>query len=345
MPATNARKKRQAEKRAADEAREELEEQLLASKATADAEAAAEAAAAAAAVAAAAASDTATPASNKDERPASDMRTFAAFKCLDDDLLSGIQTMKFDTPTPIQQSVIRDAVGGRDILAAAVSGSGKTAAFAIPIIQRILDKRRVGSKGKDDDETSSSSSSSTSSPSSSSSSSKKKDEKSKTTFQATRAIVLSPTRELATQIGAQIEGLVSRIGGTKGNKGSKNDKAGGITCGVVFGGGSLKPQRLMFKKHTDIIVACPGRLLELMEAHPKQCGLRHLSMLVIDEADKMLDMGFIPTVRSIAALLPEHKRQRQTLLFRCVVQRHVTSSHFVLHLLFFLLLLYCCSGS
>ena len=180
--------------------------------------------------------------------------SFAALN-LHSTLLRAVDTLGFTTPTPIQRDAIPPARAGRDVLACAMTGSGKTAAFLQPIIERLMDKPRG----------------------------------------VTRALVIAPTRELAAQIEADLRDL-ARFTSVRG--------------ATVFGGVSMSPQQSAFRRGIDVIVATPGRLLDHMQ-HP-YVRLDALEVLVLDEADRMLDMGFLPDIRRILGRLP---RERQTLLF------------------------------
>jgi ATP-dependent RNA helicase RhlE len=180
--------------------------------------------------------------------------SFAALN-LHPTLLRAVDTLGFTTPTPIQRDAIPPARAGRDVLACAMTGSGKTAAFLLPIIERLMVKPRG----------------------------------------VTRALVIAPTRELAAQIEADLRDL-ARFTPVRG--------------ATVFGGVSMSPQQSAFRRGIDVIVATPGRLLDHMQ-HP-YVRLDALEVLVLDEADRMLDMGFLPDIRRILGRLP---RDRQTLLF------------------------------
>ena len=170
-------------------------------------------------------------------------------------LASSVRRMGFDRPTPIQEAAIPPALEGRDILASAETGSGKTAAFLLPIMDRLLSKQRG----------------------------------------ATRALVLAPTRELVAQIADHFKQLAA---GTR------------LTCAAVHGGVGMAGQERAFRKGVDVIVACPGRLLDHMRRpHASLADLEHL---VLDEADRMLDMGFLPDIRRVLAAIPA---DRQTLFF------------------------------
>ena len=174
------------------------------------------------------------------------MTKFSSF-ALHRDLLRGVADMGFTTATPIQKDAIPPALEGRDILACAMTGSGKTAAFVLPILHQLLGKKRG----------------------------------------TTRALVLTPTRELAAQIAEHLE-LMAAHTPLKG--------------AAVFGGVGMKPQEDAFRRGVDVIVATPGRLLDHFQ-YP-YAKLSGLEILVVDEADRMLDMGFLPDVRRILKHLP-----------------------------------------
>jgi len=182
---------------------------------------------------------------------------------LDPALLRGIQDLGFIEPTPIQAKALPPALDGRDVLAAAMTGSGKTAAFALPILQRL--SRRSG--------------------------------------RGTRALVLTPTRELA----AQVQEHLAALG-----------RHAQVTSATVFGGVNPAPQERALRRGVDVVVATPGRLLD----HMRQPWLSFdaLELLVLDEADRMLDMGFLPDVRRILGRLPT---RRQTLLFSATLPRPI----------------------
>ncbi|MFL6234840.1 MAG: DEAD/DEAH box helicase [Thermoanaerobaculia bacterium] len=171
------------------------------------------------------------------------------------DLLRGIESLGFEQPTPIQQDAIPPALQGNDVLACAMTGSGKTAAFLLPILQRLLDKPRG----------------------------------------TTRVLVLAPTRELAAQIVEHMKAFASFTD---------------IKGAAVFGGVAMGPQEKAFRKGVDVLVATPGRLLDHFQND--YAKLEGLEVLVLDEADRMLDMGFLPDVRRVLQHLP---RPEQTLFF------------------------------
>ncbi|HPJ01633.1 MAG TPA: DEAD/DEAH box helicase [Candidatus Limiplasma sp.] len=174
-------------------------------------------------------------------------------------ILKALQKQEYEIPTPIQEQAIPPLLQRKDLLGCAQTGTGKTAAFAIPILQH-LHQEMDRSKPK-----------------------------------RIRALVLSPTRELAAQIGASFSTYGAYLG---------------IRNTVIFGGVSQKPQEMRLRNGVDILVATPGRLLDLMGQ--RLVNLQHVSYFVLDEADRMLDMGFLHDVEKIIAQLPT---QRQTMLF------------------------------
>ncbi|TPV93235.1 MAG: DEAD/DEAH box helicase [Myxococcales bacterium FL481] len=176
---------------------------------------------------------------------------------LDEALVDAVSEAGYDAPTPIQTQAIPAVLAGRDVLGCAQTGTGKTAAFALPILQLI--DQRAGDEP------------------------------------LVRALIVSPTRELAAQIGESF-----------GVYGKHLD----LLHTVVFGGVNDKPQIKKLRSGVDILVATPGRLLDLVQQ--RALSLRDVEVFVLDEADHMLDMGFLPSVRRICDALP---RRRQTLLF------------------------------
>ena len=170
-------------------------------------------------------------------------------------LLAGIKDLGFAKPTPIQADAIPPALEGRDVLACAMTGSGKTVAFLLPILNQLIAKPR----------------------------------------RTTRALVLTPTRELAAQILQELNDVAVHTP---------------ITAASVYGGVGMGPQEHAFRAGVDVIVATPGRLLD----HLKQpyAKLDKIEFLVLDEADRMLDMGFLPDIRRVLKHLPT---RRQTLFF------------------------------
>lgn len=193
--------------------------------------------------------------------------TGSVFATLHPDLQKGIARNGFTTPTPIQQKTIPAGIAGHDLLASSQTGSGKTAAFLLPIMHRIINSREAEKKATG------------------------------RITARTRALILTPTRELAAQICQHFNDLA---------------QCTDLSCAPVFGGVSMLPQETAFRQQVDIMVACPGRLLDhFNQSYGK---LPHLEFLVLDEADRMLDMGFLPDIRRVLKALPA-PTSRQTLFF------------------------------
>jgi ATP-dependent RNA helicase RhlE len=174
-------------------------------------------------------------------------------------LLNAVAAIGYDTPTAIQAAAIPAALRGEDVLGQAQTGSGKTAAFALPLLNALLS--RAGARG------------------------------------ALHGLVLVPTRELAAQVGEAMRQLVAHLPAS-------------VKVSIAFGGVSINPQMMALRGGTDIMVATPGRLLDLVEHNALK--LDRCATLVLDEADKLLDMGFSEEIARILALLPA---QRQNLFF------------------------------
>jgi len=185
---------------------------------------------------------------------------------LDARLLHGIRDLGWAETRPVQSGVIPLALAGEDVIACAETGTGKTAAFLVPILQRFL---REGP----------------------------------TRTPATRALILAPTRELAVQIEDQVQGLTYHTT---------------VSSVAVFGGVPMTQQEQALKANVDIVVATPGRLMDHMRHNA--VSFESLEVLVLDEADRMLDMGFWPDVQRILAALPA---KRQTLLFSATMPAEV----------------------
>jgi ATP-dependent RNA helicase RhlE len=189
------------------------------------------------------------------------------------DLLKALNELEFQKPTQIQQDSIPHALEGKDVLACAMTGSGKTAAFLLPILERLREKPRGG----------------------------------------TRALIITPTRELAAQI---VEHFALLAKHTR------------LRAAAVYGGVGMKPQQDALRRGVDVVVATPGRLLD----HIRQgnTNFSALEVLVLDEADRMLDMGFLPDVRRIMQVLP--KGPRQTLFFSATMPAPIVElSREILH--------------
>jgi ATP-dependent RNA helicase RhlE len=185
--------------------------------------------------------------------------TFEQFS-LDRRIMAGVKAMGYTTPTPIQEQAIPLVLQGRDVLGTAQTGTGKTAAFVLPILQRLINHPSPAKLGRH-----------------------------------VRALVIAPTRELAEQIHQASVDL---------GKGTK------VRSTTVYGGVSKNRQISALRRGAEIVVACPGRLLDLMG--DRYIDLSRVEVLVLDEADRMCDMGFLPDVRRILRALPA---RRQTLFF------------------------------
>ena len=178
-------------------------------------------------------------------------------------IAAGVKSIGYSTPTPIQKEAIPVVLQGRDILGLAQTGTGKTAAFVLPILQRLSQ----GPRGK------------------------------------IRALIVAPTRELAEQIHQEIVKL------------ARDTKIRSVT---IYGGVSKGPQLAALRRGVEIVVACPGRLLDHVDAGAMNLG--HVEVLVLDEADRMCDMGFLPDIRRIIRQVPE---KRQTLFFSATMPKDI----------------------
>ena len=194
------------------------------------------------------------------------MTTSFAELGLNEQILAGVDALGFSTPTPVQAGAIPKVLAGRDVVASAQTGTGKTAAFALPTLQRIAGKSGHGP----------------------------------------HALVVTPTRELA----AQIDDVVKVVCQKTGQR-----------AVIVMGGAKFDKQIAALEKGCDLLVATPGRLLDLMEHN--HVSLSGVEVLVLDEADRMLDMGFWPSVRRIMHALPE---RHQTLLFSATIPPSIKST-------------------
>jgi len=184
---------------------------------------------------------------------------------LSEQLVRATTDQGYETPSPIQQQAIPAVLSGKDVMAAAQTGTGKTAGFTLPLLQRLAANPRSG-KGP-------------------------------------RALILAPTRELAAQVHDSVA-LYSKYMPTK--------------SAVVFGGVKINPQMMKLRKGLDVLVATPGRLMDLYQQNAVR--FNEVEILVLDEADRMLDMGFIRDIRKILALLPA---KRQNLLFSATFSNEI----------------------
>ncbi|MCS2163404.1 ATP-dependent RNA helicase RhlE [Scandinavium sp. H11S7] len=179
---------------------------------------------------------------------------------LNAEILRAVEEQGYRQPTPIQQQAIPAVLQGRDLMASAQTGTGKTAGFTLPLLQ-LLSQKEPHAKGR----------------------------------RPVRALILTPTRELAAQVGENVREYSQYLN---------------IRSLVVFGGVSINPQMMKLRSGVDVLVATPGRLLDL--EHQNAVSLDKVEILVLDEADRMLDMGFIHDIRRVLAKLPA---KRQNLLF------------------------------
>jgi ATP-dependent RNA helicase RhlE len=183
---------------------------------------------------------------------------------LDDRILKAVNEAGYTEPTPIQAAAIPEIIAGHDLIGIAQTGTGKTAAFTLPMLTRIA---KAGATGR------------------------------------TKALVLAPTRELVAQIEENVRGYAKHLP---------------LRVATVFGGVGERPQMQALKSGVDLVIAAPGRLLDLMG---QGCGdFSALDFLVLDEADRMLDMGFLPSIRRVVKALPKN---RQTLLFSATLSKEI----------------------
>ncbi|EMI8338638.1 ATP-dependent RNA helicase RhlE [Proteus mirabilis] len=188
---------------------------------------------------------------------------------LSEALLRAIDEQGYKTPTPIQQQAIEPILVGKDVLASAQTGTGKTAAFTLPILEKLATSAEK-TKGR----------------------------------KPVKALILTPTRELAAQIADNVKAYSRYLP---------------IRSLVVFGGVSINPQMMKLRGGVDVLIATPGRLLDL--EHQNAVDLSRVEVLVLDEADRMLDMGFIHDIRRVINKLP---KKRQNLLFSATFSKEIT---------------------
>ncbi|MBT6580131.1 MAG: DEAD/DEAH box helicase [Cellvibrionales bacterium] len=181
-------------------------------------------------------------------------------------ILKAIAEKGYETPSPIQAEAIPAVLSGSDVMAAAQTGTGKTAGFTLPILQKLIDGPKVRAN-------------------------------------QARVLVLTPTRELAAQVAESIETYGKHLS---------------LSSMVVFGGVKINPQMIKLRKGADILVATPGRLLDLHGQNAIR--FNQIEVLVLDEADRMLDMGFMPDIRRLLALMP---KKRQNLMFSATFSKPI----------------------
>ena len=186
-------------------------------------------------------------------------------------LLRALSEQGYENPTPIQEQAIPLALAGRDLLAGAQTGTGKTAAFGLPLLQHLGTNSQEVSNGGP---------------------------------RKPRALILTPTRELATQVHDSLRGYSKYLR---------------IPSACIYGGVGMGNQLDVLRRGVDLLVACPGRLIDHLER--RSIDLSGIEILVLDEADRMLDMGFLPSIKRILAKLP--KQNRQTLLFSATFEESI----------------------
>ena len=189
---------------------------------------------------------------------------------LNPEILRAVAEQGYREPTPIQQQAIPAVLEGRDLMASAQTGTGKTAGFTLPLLQHLITNQPHGKSRR-----------------------------------PVRALILTPTRELAAQIGENVRDYSKYLN---------------IRSLVVFGGVSINPQMMKLRGGVDVLIATPGRLLDL--EHQNAVKLDQVEILVLDEADRMLDMGFIHDIRRVLAKLPA---KRQNLLFSATFSNDITA--------------------
>ena len=186
---------------------------------------------------------------------------------LDDRIYKAIQEAGYTEPTPIQSAAIPEVLAGRDVIGIAQTGTGKTAAFVLPILTRLVQQSEVAKR------------------------------------RGMRALIVAPTRELVVQIEENVRAYARHLP---------------LRMATVFGGVSERPQIQNLRAGVELVVATPGRLIDLMEQ--RHTNFSGVEFLVLDEADRMLDMGFLPQIREIVRALP---RKRQTLMFSASLSREI----------------------
>ena len=185
-------------------------------------------------------------------------------------LLRALERQGYENPTPVQAKAIPLALAGHDLLAGAQTGTGKTAAFSLPLLERMFPNgQRDGRPGRP------------------------------------RALILTPTRELAAQVAESLRTYGREVG---------------VRASLIFGGVGMQPQVESLRRGVDVVIATPGRLIDHMQH--RTIDLSGIETLILDEADRMLDMGFLPAIKRILVALP---RERQTLLFSATFSNEIKS--------------------
>ena len=218
---------------------------------------------------------------------------------LNEQILAGVATLGFNAPTPVQAAAIPAVLAGKDVVASAQTGTGKTAAFMLPTLQRIAVEKPGGAEKRGAKEPNASAK-----PNAAAGRGAKRGDTKRNSYP--RALIITPTRELAAQIDAVAKSVCASTG---------------QQAVIVTGGARYKHQITALQKGCDVLVATPGRLIDLLEK--KHTSLENIQVLVLDEADRMLDMGFWPSVHRIMEQLP---KAHQTLLFSATLPASITST-------------------
>ena len=218
---------------------------------------------------------------------------------LNEQILAGVATLGFNAPTPVQAAAIPAVLAGKDVVASAQTGTGKTAAFMLPTLQRIAVEKPSGTEKRGAKEPNASAK-----PNAAAGRGAKRGDAKRNAYP--RALIITPTRELAAQIDAVAKSVCASTG---------------QQAVIVTGGARYKHQITALQKGCDVLVATPGRLIDLLDK--KHTSLENIQILVLDEADRMLDMGFWPSVHRIMEQLP---KAHQTLLFSATLPTSITST-------------------
>ena len=224
---------------------------------------------------------------------------------LNEQILAGVATLGFNAPTPVQAAAIPAVLAGKDVVASAQTGTGKTAAFMLPTLQRIAGEKHGGAEKRGVKEPNASAKPNAGAGRSAAAERNAKRGDIKRNAYP-RALIITPTRELATQI----DNVAKNVCASTGQQ-----------AVIVTGGARYKHQITALQKGCDVLVATPGRLIDLLDK--KHTSLENIQVLVLDEADRMLDMGFWPSVRRIMEQLP---KAHQTLLFSATLPASITST-------------------
>ena len=223
---------------------------------------------------------------------------------LNEQILAGVATLGFNAPTPVQAAAIPAVLAGKNVVASAQTGTGKTAAFMLPTLQRIAVEKPGGAEKPDAKERNAAAEHNAAAGRGAKRGDARRGSTKRNAYP--RALIITPTRELA----AQIDDVAKSVCASTGQQ-----------AVIVTGGARYKHQITALQKGCDVLVATPGRLIDLLDK--KHTSLENIQVLVLDEADRMLDMGFWPSVRRIMEQLP---KAHQTLLFSATLPASITST-------------------